>query len=187
MSHLRKQIRDRIIANVSNLTSTGSRVYQTRLYPVASVSLPTLLVYTVSETSEPETMSRPRKIIRRVDFALEGMVNGTSGLDDSLDAIAKDVEERKKSKQTAVETAVHDLQVAYPTAKVTASKDWTRGYGKSAYRDYDKITIQFTNGIQVAYEVYSDGRLNRLSVDFGKLEHHEVLNLLSEAQAPISE
>ena len=101
--------------------------------------------------------------------------------------IAKDVEERKKSKQTAVETAVHDLQVAYPTAKVTASKDWTRGYGKSAYRDYDKITIQFTNGIQVAYEVYSDGRLNRLSVDFGKLEHHEVLNLLSEAQAPISE
>jgi len=93
MSHLRKQIRDRIIANVSNLTSTGSRVYQTRLYPVASVSLPTLLVYTVSETSEPETMSRPRKIIRRVDFALEGMVNGTSGLDDSLDAIAKDVEE----------------------------------------------------------------------------------------------
>jgi hypothetical protein len=38
-------------------------------------------------------MSRPRKIIRRVDFALEGMVNGTSGLDDSLDAIAKDVEE----------------------------------------------------------------------------------------------
>ena len=93
MSHLIKQIRDRIIANLSNLTSTGSRVYQTRLYPVASVSLPTLLVYTVSETSEPETMSRPRKIIRRVDFALEGMVNGTSGLDDSLDAIAKDVEE----------------------------------------------------------------------------------------------
>jgi len=93
MSHLRKQIRDRIITNVTNLTSTGSRVFQTRLYPIASVSLPTLLVYTVSETSEPETMSRPRKIIRRVDFALEGMVNGTSGLDDSLDAIAKDVEE----------------------------------------------------------------------------------------------
>lgn len=93
MSHLRTQIRNRIIANVTNLTTTGSRVFQTRLYPIASVSLPTLLVYTVSETSDPETMSRPRKIIRQVDFALEGMVNGTGSLDDTLDAISRDVEE----------------------------------------------------------------------------------------------
>jgi hypothetical protein len=88
-------------------------------------------------------------------------------------------EEAKKKKASAVETAVHDLQVAYPNAKVLATRDWTRGYGKQSYREYDKVTIAFTNGIQVAYEVYSDGRLNRLSVDFGKLENDEVLNMLS--------
>jgi hypothetical protein len=89
-------------------------------------------------------------------------------------------EEAKKQKASAVETAVHDLQVAYPSAKVLATRDWTRGYGKSAYREFDKVTIGFTNGIQVAYEVYSDGRLNRLSVDFGGLQHNELLNMLSE-------
>jgi hypothetical protein len=96
-------------------------------------------------------------------------------------------EEAKKQKASAVETAVHDLQVAYPSAKIVAVKDWTRGYGKNAYREYDKVTIAFTNGIQVAFEVYSDGRLNRLSVDFGGLENNEVLNLLSEVPPPISE
>ena len=93
MSHLRKQIRDRIVSNVTGLATTGSRVYQTRFYPIASISQPLLLVYTLSEDSEPETMTRPRKIIRRVNFTLEGMAKGTSGLDDTLDAIARDVEE----------------------------------------------------------------------------------------------
>jgi hypothetical protein len=83
---------------------------------------------------------------------------------------------------------VHDLQVAYPNAKVIAIRDWTRGYSsKNAYREYDKVTIAFPNGIQVAYEVYADGRMSRLNVDFGGLENNELLNLLSEVPTPISE
>jgi len=93
MSHLRKRIRDRIVSNVTGLTTTGARVYQTRFYPIASISQPLLLVYTLSEESEAETMTRPRKIGRKVSFTLEGMAKATSGLDDTLDAIAKDVEE----------------------------------------------------------------------------------------------
>ena len=96
--------------------------------------------------------------------------------------------EAKKKKASAVETAVHDLQVAYPNAIVTASRDWTRGYSsKNAYREYDKVTIAFPNGIQVAYEVYADGRMSRLSVDFGGLENNEVLNALSTIPPHISE
>ena len=106
---------------------------------------------------------------------------------DCIDTINSRVEAKKK-KASAVETAVHDLQVAYPTAKVLASRDWTRGYStKNAYREYDKITIQFRNGIQVTYEVYADGRLSRLSVDFGGLENNEVLNALSTIPPHISE
>jgi nitrogen regulatory protein PII len=96
-------------------------------------------------------------------------------------------EEAKKKKASVVETAVHDLQVAYPTAKVLATRDWTRGYSTRVYREYDKITIGFTNGIQVTYEVYSDGRLSRLGVDFGGLEHNEVLNALTAIPPHISE
>jgi hypothetical protein len=97
-------------------------------------------------------------------------------------------EEMKKKKASAVEIAVHDLQVAYPNAVVIPTRDWTRGYSsKNAYREYDKITIQFGNGIQATYEVYSDGRLNRLSVTFGGLDNNEVLNALSAIPAHISE
>jgi len=97
-------------------------------------------------------------------------------------------EDHKKKKASAVETAVHNLQVAYPNAIVNASRDWARGYNsKNGYREYDKITIQFGNGIQVAYEVYSDGSLSRLSVNFGGLEHNEVLNALSEIPPHVSE
>ena len=97
-------------------------------------------------------------------------------------------EEAKKKKASAVETATANLQAQYPTATVVAGKDWTRAYSsKHNYREYDKVTIAFTNGIQVAFEVYSDGRLNRLSVDFGGLQHNEVLNALSEIPTPISE
>jgi hypothetical protein len=100
----------------------------------------------------------------------------------------KSREDHKKKKASAVETAVHDLQVAYPNAKVIAIRDWTRGYStKNAYREYDKVTIAFPNGIQVAYEVYADGRMSRLNVDFGGLENNELLNLLSEVPMPISE
>jgi hypothetical protein len=97
-------------------------------------------------------------------------------------------EEAKKKKASAVETVVHDLQVAYPNAKIIATRDWTRGYSsKNAYREYDKVTIAFTNGIQVAYEVYADGRMSRLNVDFGGLQNNELLNMLSEVPMPISE
>jgi hypothetical protein len=108
-------------------------------------------------------------------------------VEEAIDAIFSRMEAKKK-KASAVETAVHDLQVAYPNAKVIAIRDWTRGYSsKNAYREYDKVTIAFPNGIQVAYEVYVDGRMSRLNVDFGGLENNELLNLLSEVPTPISE
>ena len=108
-------------------------------------------------------------------------------VEEAIDTILSRMEAKKK-KASAVETAVADLQVAYPTAKVLATRDWTRGYSsKNAYREYDKVTIAFPNGIQVAYEVYVDGRMSRLNVDFGGLENHELLNLLSEVPMPISE
>ena len=56
MAHLRQSIRERIATDVTGLSTTGSNVFQSRVYPVEDGSLPCLLVYTTSEESEVDTM-----------------------------------------------------------------------------------------------------------------------------------
>ena len=52
MAHLRKQIRDNVVTALTGLSTTGSRVYASRVYP----NLPGLCVYTKSESVEILTM-----------------------------------------------------------------------------------------------------------------------------------
>ena len=97
-------------------------------------------------------------------------------------------EENKKKKATAVETTVANLKEKFPTATIVAIKDWTRGYSsKNAYREYDKVTIAFTNGIQVAYEVYADGRMSRMSVLFDSRDEFALMSALSNVTLPTAE
>ena len=93
-------------------------------------------------------------------------------------------EEHKKNKQTALQTAVSDLKMKFPEAEVTAFKDWTRGYGKSAYREYNKLVVKLKNGIEVHYEVYSDGRLNRLNVLFSCQDEIALIGALGAVELP---
>ena len=93
-------------------------------------------------------------------------------------------EERKKNKQTAVQTAVSDLQMKFPEAVVTAFKDWTRGHSKSGYREYDKLVVKLKNGIELHYEVYSDGRLGRLNVLFSCQDEIALIGALGAIELP---
>ena len=56
MSHVRQQIRERVATTLTGLTTTGSRVYQSRVYPLGPNNLPGLLVFTSSESSEVDVM-----------------------------------------------------------------------------------------------------------------------------------
>ena len=49
MAHLRKQIRDNFVTALTSLSTTGSRVYASRVYPMAAANLPGLCVYAKSE------------------------------------------------------------------------------------------------------------------------------------------
>ena len=91
MAHLRQSIRERIATDVTGLTTTGSNVFQTRLYPVESTSLPCLLVYTTSEESEVTEMASPRPMTRTLNVVVQGVVSATQP-DDTLDLISKEVE-----------------------------------------------------------------------------------------------
>jgi hypothetical protein len=103
---------------------------------------------------------------------------------DCIDTI-KAVEEAKKKKLSAVETAVQDLKMKFPEAVVTSFKDWTRGYSnKNPYREFDKIVVKLPNGIEINYEVYSDGRLNRLSVLFSCQDEIALIGALGAIELP---
>ncbi|HSG59824.1 MAG TPA: hypothetical protein VLA24_00165 [Pseudomonadales bacterium] len=90
MSHVRKQIRDAIVTAVTGLSTTGSRVYKTRLYPLEQGKLPGICVYTKAEESTPITITKPRTIERTLEVMLESY---TLAGDDGLDQICLEVEE----------------------------------------------------------------------------------------------
>jgi len=93
LAHLRKQIRDNVVTALTGLSTTGSRVYASRVYPMAAAKLPGLCVYAKSEEVETTTTTRPRTQLRTLTLSVEGFAVATSGLDNTLDAISLEVEE----------------------------------------------------------------------------------------------
>jgi hypothetical protein len=75
------------------LSTTGSNIYPSRVYPIASNKLPGILIYSKSESTEYATMGLPRIQERMVSFTLEVYVKGVSGYDDSLDQICLEIEQ----------------------------------------------------------------------------------------------
>jgi len=90
-NHIRQQIREKFGTTLNNLTTTGTRVHQSRVYPLET--LPALVIYTKSETSEPIVISTNRLMSRELFVVVEGYVKATSNFDDTIDTISKEVEE----------------------------------------------------------------------------------------------
>ena len=93
MSHVRQQIRDDIVTTLTGLTTTGSNVFRSRIFPLEQTNLPALVIYSKSETSEYDTISLPRSVNRVLAVAVEAYVKGVSNYDNTLDTIAVEVEE----------------------------------------------------------------------------------------------
>ena len=92
MAHVRKLIRDNIVAAVTGLNATGTNVFKSRVYPLSAGSLPALTVYTRSEEVTQSTISIPRTIERTLTVSIDSYVQGLTNYEDSLDAIAVEVE-----------------------------------------------------------------------------------------------
>lgn len=93
MAHVRKQIRDAIKTALTGLATTGANCYQSRVFPFESTKLPALLIYTKSETTDFDTISLPRDVMRVLEINVEAYVQGTANYDNTLDQIAVEVEE----------------------------------------------------------------------------------------------
>ena len=90
--HLRRQIREGIATAITGLTTTGSRVFQSRVYPLEVADLPGLLVRSASESVEVMTIHSPRLQQRTLNVEVVAVARVVSDLDDVLDGICKEVE-----------------------------------------------------------------------------------------------
>ena len=91
-NHIRQQIRERVGTVLTGLTTTGSNVFETRVYPLENTNLPALVIYTKDETSEPLVISTDRVMSRELQLIVEVYVKQTSNFDDEVDKICKEVE-----------------------------------------------------------------------------------------------
>jgi hypothetical protein len=90
-NHIRQQIREKFGTTLTGLTTTGSRVYESRVYPLETV--PALIIYTKEESSEPIVIGTDRVMSRELSVVVEGYAKATSDFDDTIDTISKEVEE----------------------------------------------------------------------------------------------
>lgn len=90
--HVRKQLRDQVVALVTGLTTYAVNVYKNRRYPVDSSELPCLIVQTGDEEIETLTIDYPSQQLRREQLIISIIAETTIGLDDVLDEICKDIE-----------------------------------------------------------------------------------------------
>ncbi len=88
--HVRKQIRKAAVAALAGLATTGSRVYESRVYPLNRAKLPGLLVYTTTEDSGRE--DSPTESMRDMVLLVVGVVRISESIEGELDDVAMEVE-----------------------------------------------------------------------------------------------
>lgn len=92
MAHIRKLIRDQIATQLTGLSTTGGRVYTSRVYPMGNNKLPGIVIYTDNESAEYATIGLPRTIIRTLTVNVEIYVKGVSSYDDDIDQITAEID-----------------------------------------------------------------------------------------------
>lgn len=117
-NHLRQQIRERVATILTGLTTTGTRVYASRVYPMADANLPGLVIYATEETAEITTLGSPRRSARVLRLVVEGRAKAVSGLDNTLDTICKEVEAAMAADPT-LNNIVNDHHLANTSIALT--------------------------------------------------------------------
>jgi hypothetical protein len=93
MTHRRKTIRDAFVAAVTGLTATGTRVFPSRVYPLAEDQLPALRITTPGDSGDGDTIGvSVMPALRRVRIVCEAVAKANTGADDAVDSISEQVE-----------------------------------------------------------------------------------------------
>ena len=119
MSHVRRQLREAAAAAVTGLATTQSRVFQSRVYPLRDADLPCLLVSTDEERIDAGNAAMGGELERELTLTVRGVAKANADLDDTLDAIAEQIEpvmngatlggKAKKCLLTAINVGMDDV------------------------------------------------------------------------------
>ena len=116
-NHVRQQIREYFGTTLTGLTTTGANVYESRVYTLQEDTLPSLVIYTKSESSEPIVIGTDRVMSRELSVVVEAYCKATSNFDDTIDTISKEVEEAIAADRTlgglAKDTFIESTDIDY--------------------------------------------------------------------------
>ena len=126
-NHLRRQIRERVATTLTGLSTTGSNVFQSRVYPMESAGLPGLCIYTTEETVEMQSMGGTRHVSRDLTLIVEGYAPDSANVDDTRDQIGKEVE-IAMSGDIKLNNLAQDSYLS--SVEITLSGDGSTGIGK---------------------------------------------------------
>lgn len=90
--HLHKQIRAAAVTKLTGLTTSGARVYENRLHPFDTASLPGLRVSLGDDSVTPETIHAPHIQSHQLELVVECVAAAVASLDDTCDLMSKEVE-----------------------------------------------------------------------------------------------
>jgi hypothetical protein len=91
-NHVRQQVREALAALLTGLTTTGARVYQSRLLPLEDAELPCLLVATNAEQLQVVDIGLNPILERQLNIVVTAVNKVSANLDDTLDTMIKEVE-----------------------------------------------------------------------------------------------
>lgn len=116
-NHVRQQIREYFGTTLTGLTTTGNNVYESRVYTMQENTLPALVIYTKSETSEPLVIGTDRLMERALSVVVEAYCKAVSNFDDTIDTISKEVEQAIAADTTlgglAKDTYLESTEIEY--------------------------------------------------------------------------
>jgi len=123
-NHLRQQLREAVATRLNGLTTTSTRVFQSRVYALESGDLPALKVYALSDEVQDATVGT--LIGRRCSIVIEGCAKAAADLDDVIDTIAKEVE---VALATAVTVSGRSTSVLYEGCSIDFDADAAKPHG----------------------------------------------------------
>tara|TARA_Y100000114_G_scaffold52740_1_gene48144 strand:+ start:446 stop:868 length:423 start_codon:yes stop_codon:yes gene_type:complete len=88
----RTSIRNNVVTALTGLTTTGSNVFRSRVYPIAEGKLPGICIFTATDESEYATTNPPRTLVHLLTLTVEAYVKANVNYDATLDTIQSEIE-----------------------------------------------------------------------------------------------
>lgn len=175
--HQRKQIRDKVVLLLIGKTDAGNNIFPSRVRPIEEQTLPTIQVYANSESSEI-WQEAPREYERKLSLSVQITAKADDSLEDSLDAIALQVEDVLRQDHTLGELC-RDVILSGTELNITQNGDTLIG---SCNVTYDILYYTLAVADRIPANGYDD--LNEMDITWhgphtpvGQDDAKDVLNL----------